>query len=98
MSEKKFATGLFIGDKGKSPDWILMKLSIRTKDFIEFLNQNTNDKGYVNVDILESKDGNKKYGVLNEWQPTKQEEERKPPVVDKSPVKFENDSLQDLPF
>ena len=54
--EKNFATGLFVKRNEKAPEFVVCKLSIKTDDFIQFLEENTNDKGYVNMQILKSKE------------------------------------------
>lgn len=65
--ENKFVSGLFVSKRENSPDFVKANLSFNEK-FIDYLKENFNAKGYVNIDILESKDG-KLYGKLNDWKP-----------------------------
>lgn len=67
-NEKVYAKGLF-AEKKQTSFGEITKISIKTADFAQFLQDNTNEKGYVNIDILTSKDGEKLYGVLNSYQP-----------------------------
>lgn len=67
-TEKKFATGVFIEEK--TFDWgTITKQSYKVDEFIKFLQENKNDKGYVNIDVKKSKDGSKMYGELNTYLP-----------------------------
>ena len=87
--DKKFIDGLFV-DKKETQYGEILKLSFKVEKFKQFLNENQNEKGYVNVDILTNKDG-KKYAVLNEYiKPEAQQEQH----VKQQP-KEEGD---DLPF
>ena len=47
--EKNFATGLFVKRNEKAPEFVVCSLSFKTDEFIQFLIENTNDKGYVNL-------------------------------------------------
>ena len=67
--EKNFATGLFAKRKEKAPDFVTCDLSIKTDDFIQFLKENTNEKGYVNLQVLKSKDKGSLYAVLDTFTP-----------------------------
>lgn len=51
-----------------APDFVKGKLGIKVDDAVEFLRENRNDKGYVNLDLLVSKEG-KPYLKLNDWKP-----------------------------
>ena len=84
MSDKKFIDGLFIETKTTQYGEIT-KLSFKVDKFKTFINENQNENGYVNVDILTNKDG-KKYAVLNEY---KKPETSKPK---------EEEPGDDLPF
>lgn len=67
MSDKVFAEGLYFFESDK--DFILGKLSVNSNQFIEWLEkQETDEKGYVKLDILKSKEG-KPYIALNTWKP-----------------------------
>ena len=49
MEEKKYAKSLFVKRNEKAPEFVVCSLSFKTDDFIQFLKENTNDKGYVNL-------------------------------------------------
>lgn len=51
-----------------APDFVKGKLGIKVADAIEFLKINANSEGFVNMDLLVSKDG-KPYLKLNDWKP-----------------------------
>ena len=73
--DKKFIDGLFV-EKKETQYGEILKLSFKVEKFKQFLNENQNENGYVNVDILTNKDG-KKYAVLNEYKkPEAQQEQR----------------------
>ena len=68
--EKKFIDGLFINKPSeKAPDFVKVKASISADKFIPFLKENVNGKGYLNFDILESKEG-KYYAKIDNFEPT----------------------------
>lgn len=67
-NEKTYAKGLWVEKKPTSFGDII-KLSVKTADFAEFLQQYTNEKGYCNIDVLNSKEGDKLYAVLNDFKP-----------------------------
>ncbi len=52
----------------KAPDFVKGKVGIKVDDFIKYLEEKKNEKGYVNIDLLESKEG-KYYAKLNEYKP-----------------------------
>jgi hypothetical protein len=92
--EKKFITGLFTSRRENAPDFVLANLSFKTEQFIEWLKENTNAKGYVNVDLLSSKDG-KPYAKLNEWKPTESFVKNEDGSIG---VEVQDDTPQDFPF
>lgn len=69
MAEKILAKGLFANaPHHEAPDFVKCKISIKVDDFIEFLQANKNDKGYVNIDLLAQKSDSSKYtGFLNTY-------------------------------
>lgn len=75
MAEKKYTKGLFINEK-KSEYGNFFNIDIKADDFISFIKENTNEKGYCKINIYKAKDGGKNshYAVLNEFVPKKQEE------------------------
>lgn len=67
--EKKFADGLiFKRPRPKSPEFVKGHLSVKVNEFVDFLKANDNN-GWVNLDLLVSKDKTKLYFILNEWKP-----------------------------
>lgn len=60
-----------------SPDFVKGKMSIKVDEAVAFLQKHSND-GWVNADLLASKDNSKLYFKLNTWKPEKKEEEIKP--------------------
>lgn len=70
MSETIYAKGLFANPKLETaPDFLVCRLSFKTNDFKQWLDENTNEKGYVNVDILKGKDQTKLTAKLNTYVP-----------------------------
>lgn len=49
-----------------APSWIKGQIGIKAEEFIDWLKQNVNDRGYVNLDLKESKAG-KLYLDLNTY-------------------------------
>jgi hypothetical protein len=69
MSEKKFAKGLYANKpKQGAPDFVISRMSVKVDDFIAFLNEHKNEKGYVNIDQLAGKEDKFNF-VLNEFKP-----------------------------
>lgn len=65
MAEKIFPTGFrFERPNEKCPEWIKGKISIKVDEFIPFLQEYRNDRGYINIDLKMSKD-KKLYCELN---------------------------------
>ena len=99
--EKNFATGLFAKRKEKAPDFVTCDLSIKTDDFIQFLNKNTNEKGYVNLQVLKSKEKGSLYAILDTFTPKTDNVSTEPKKSVKTQVNdpFQNgNSDGDLPF
>ena len=99
--EKNYAKGLFVKRNEKAPDFVVCNLSIKTDDFIQFLHENTNEKGYVNLQVLKSKDKGTLYAIVDTFTPKTDNVSTEP----KKSVKTQaNDPFQngnndgDLPF
>lgn len=70
--ENNFIKGLFVNrPSDKAPSFVKAKISISADTFPQFLKENVNGKGYLNFDILESKDG-KYYAKLDNFKPSEQ--------------------------
>jgi hypothetical protein len=67
--DKIFAEGMFFNKPREgAPDFVKGKIDIKVDEFLLFLNKNKNQKGYVNLDLKESK-GGKLYLELNTFVP-----------------------------
>lgn len=70
MADKQFAKGFFFErPRQGAPEFVKGRMSIKVEEAIEFLRESANEKGYVNLDLLQSRDGNKLYFTLNDWKP-----------------------------
>lgn len=68
--ESKLADGMFFDrPKEGSPSWVKGKVSIQVEKAVKFLQENTDEKGYCRLDLLQSKDGTRLYFRLNDWKP-----------------------------
>lgn len=64
-----FISGLFISKPREgAPAFVKGRVSVLVDKFIPLLQEKANAKGYVNIDLLESKSG-ELYFKLNEWKP-----------------------------
>ena len=64
--ENKFVNGLWVyKPQENTPEFVKASLSF-SADFSDYLKANETPKGFVKIDILESKDG-KYYAKLNTW-------------------------------
>lgn len=71
--EKQFVQGMFYREPSdKAPKWVKGNLSFRVKEFTEFLMAQEDERGWVNIDLKESK-GGKIYAEVNTYKPQKQE-------------------------
>jgi hypothetical protein len=72
MNEKKLLKGIYFDrPREGAPDFVKGRMSIKVEDAVAFLQENKNEAGYVNADLLVSKDGQKLYFTLNDWKPEK---------------------------
>lgn len=92
--ENKLVDGLFVNNpRENAPDFVRGSISILVEKFIQYLQQNANAKGYVNIDLLVSKEG-KLYAKLNDWKPAeKSMEEGKDENIVEDEI-----SVDDIPF
>ena len=99
--EKIYAKGLFAKRNEKAPEFVICSLSVKTDDFTQFLKENTNEKGYVNLQVLKSKDKGTLYAVLDTFEPkasTASTEIKKAVTTQESDPFQNNTSDRDLPF
>jgi len=68
-NQPKFVDGLFVSRRENAPEFVKSNLSFLASKFKAFLDENVNDKGFVNIDLLLSKEG-KLYAKLNDWKPS----------------------------
>lgn len=77
MSEQKesvLVDGLFFKKPIETaPDFVKGHISIKAKELIAFIEKHQKADGWVNVDLLKSKDGTKLYFKLNTWEPPKKD-------------------------
>ena len=92
---QEFVNGLFVDRRENAPDFIKANLSFKVEAFIEYLKSKANEKGYVNIDLKESKEG-KLYASLNDWKPRQQEEQPAGHVEDTQPE--EEIRVENIPF
>ena len=102
MEEKKYATGMFVKRNEKAPEFVICGLSVKTDDFIQFLKENTNEKGYVNLQVLKSKDKGTLYAVVDTFVPkastASPEVKKAVKTQDSDPFQNGNSGENDLPF
>ena len=102
MEEKKFAKGLFAKRNEKAPDFVVCYLSFKSNEFIQFLKENTNDKGYVNLQVLKSREKGTMYSVLDTFEPnantTPTQEKKSVKTQINDPFKNENSREDEMPF
>ena len=92
MNEKVFAQWAIIKTT-TTQYWEFTKLSIKTDEFIEFLNTYS-ENGWVNLNLKTSKSGDKKYLELDTWKPNGEVK-----ATPKKEVKKQNEiSIEDIPF
>lgn len=93
--EKKYIDGFFVNQpRDNAPEFVLGQISIRAEQFVNFLKENVNEKGYVRIDLLRSKNGDV-YAKLNEFKATAEQEE-KLPIIEEEVTEVMN--VEDLPF
>ena len=75
MADKVLAIGFFgKAPRANAPAFVKGSVSVKVQDAIAFLQQNENEAGYVNIDLLENKtDPSKWNAFLNDWKPEKKE-------------------------
>ena len=100
--EKINVKGLFAKRNEKAPDFVICGLSVKTDDFIQFLKENTNEKGYVNLQVRKSKEKGTLYAVVDTFEPkastASTEVKKAVKTQDNDPFKNGNSGEYDLPF
>ena len=79
--ERKYPKGIWFNQPHpNAPDFVIGKISIKRQDFLEWLDkQNVNEKGYIYLDVKESREG-EPYCEVNDFKFKKRENQNKPPV------------------
>lgn len=79
MSEEtNFPAGIYFDrPRENSPEWVKGRISLKKDQLTEYMAQHANEAGYVNLDLLKSKEG-KLYLKLNDWQPEQKEDVETP--------------------
>ena len=80
MSEKVFVDSSSVRKVSDT----LFGLSFNAEKLIDFATAYKNEKGYLNLNMCQSKDGKKWYLELNTWQPQKKKQE----VIDDDEIPF----------
>ncbi len=87
QDDKVFGEGIFFKQKENAPDFVLGAVSIKVDEFITFLKENVK-KGWVNMDLKQSK-GGKHYFQVDTWEPKPKGEEAAVPPKAKGKAKAE---------
>lgn len=68
MTDKIFADGFIAKRNDNAPEYVLVGLSVKVSEAMEFLNRNQSN-GWVNLQVKQAKSG-KLYVELDTWRPT----------------------------
>lgn len=68
QKEKVFASGFIAKRNDAAPEYVLVNLSVKVSEEMEFLNRNQSN-GWVNLQVKRSQ-GGKLYVELDTWKPT----------------------------
>jgi len=91
-----FIDGLFVKNpRENAPDFVKGSLSILVDKFIPYLKSKANAKGYVNIDLLVSQDGNL-YAKLNDWKSSG--DQVKPVPIEHEMAEDVEINIENLPF
>ena len=98
--EKINVKGLFAKRNEKAPEFVICSLSVKTDDFTQFLKENTNEKGYVNLQVLKSKEKGTLYAEIDTFEPkaSATSTDVKKAVKTQESDPFQNGNSGDLPF
>lgn len=88
--DKTFTEGfIFKKPKEGTPEFVRGNISIKVDEFIAFLQKHKKEDGWVNIDLLKSKEG-KLYTALNNYKPK--------PKTDNPIVVTEDIDPKNIPF
>jgi hypothetical protein len=92
QNETIFASGfVFKRPHANAPQFVKGSLSLKSDEAIAFIQKHTKPDGWINLDLLASKDNSKLYFKLNTYKPEKKEDTAIPPDS-------ENINPADIPF
>ena len=81
--ENKIIYGLFLSPKHENaPSFVKARVSIKIETFTKWMEENKNESGYVNLDLLESKAGSL-YFKVNDFKP-----KQKDSAIDLNDINF----------
>ena len=95
---EKYVKGMFVKRNEKAPDFVVCSLSFKTDEFIQFLRENTNDKGYVNLQVLKSREKGTLYAILDTFEPKAVETPKQKTNNSQDPFQNGNSGDDDIPF
>ena len=105
--EMKFANGMtFKARHEKAPETVRGSIYFKASDFTQFLEENKDEKGWVHVKMMKSKDKGTIYFILDTWKPTPiKDDETGETIPEELPAVTLNDiptsqevNLEDIPF
>ncbi len=68
-TDKIFTKGMFVKPpRDNAPDFVKGSVSFKAAEFVAFLREHVDEKGWVNVDLKVGQSG-KWYAELNTWKP-----------------------------
>ena len=87
MADGTFIKGLFYKlPHANAPEFVKGKLSIKSKELIDFINEQNSE--WINVDLKISRDG-KPYAQLDTWKPDSNRTTTPPPQEDNSDLPWD---------
>ena len=101
MNEKVYVPGATAKEvQGKFGS--ILKLGFRVEPLLEFIQQNTNENGFINFDVVGRKSAGK-YGethsvILNDWQPQAGSQRRTPAETAARRKPMAEGDGEDVPF
>lgn len=66
---ENYAKGVFVKRNEKAPDFVVCSISFKIDEFAKFVKENKNDKGYVDIQVLKSREKGTMYAVLDTFEP-----------------------------
>ena len=91
--EKQFVEGLFTSRRENAPDFILANLSFKTDRFIEWLKNNTNARGYCNIDVKGEVKMELFIQKLNDWKPQEQSQSNNNFTIPEDTQEIQSDNI-----